>query len=163
MTTGDPRDPASSGVSVALATVVGTVCFAAFAILGLGMLSYFADTDIISVEGLQLWPGVIGMAVAIGAYAMLLASLLRRETPTFASVLLVAMATVIAHLAAVWISAMITGVGLAHATAAGAQLVVRGSSLVVLVAALIAGWIAVALRRARGGVPKWPWERDESS
>ncbi|UNK71611.1 hypothetical protein [Microbacterium sp. H1-D42] len=161
MSTGDPHGPAAEGVSVALAAVVGTVCFGALAILGLGMLSYFTDTDIISVEGLQLWPGVIGMVAAIAAYAALLTSLLRRRRPAFGSVLLIAVVTVIAHLVAVWISALLGGAGFAHATAAISQLVLHGSSLVVLAAGLIAGWIAVALRRARSGVPKWPWERGE--
>ena len=160
MSTGDPHGTAPEGVSVALAVVVGTVSFGALAILGLGMLSYFTDADIISVEGLQMWPGVIGMIVAIGAFAAQLTVALRRRHPSFSVVVLVAIVTVIAHLAAVWLSAVIGGAGVAHATAALSQLVVRGSSLVVLAVALIAGWIAVALRRAPGGTPKWPWERE---
>ncbi|MEJ1088577.1 hypothetical protein WDU99_09640 [Microbacterium sp. Mu-80] len=160
MTTGDPHGTPPEGVSVAVAAVVGTVCFAAFSILGLGMLSYFTDTDIISVEGLTLWPGIVGMAGAIAVFAALLTSLLRRVHPPFARVAVVAVATAIAHVVVVWLSAVVGGAGLAHATAAGAQLVVRGSSLVLLLVALIAGWIAVGLRRARGGTPRWPWERD---
>jgi len=162
MTTRDPHGPAPEGVSALLAGVVGGVCFAAFSILGLGMLSYFADIDIISVEGLTLWPGVVGMAVAIAVFAALSAPLLRRDLPSFGAVVLIAVATALAHLGAVWLSALIGGAGLAHAAAAASQIVVRGSSAVLIVAALIAGWIAVALRRARSGTPRWPWERDDA-
>ncbi|PKI90242.1 hypothetical protein CW368_10705 [Actinomycetales bacterium SN12] len=162
MTLRDPHGPVPEGVSAFLAGVVGTVCFGAFGILGLGMLSFFTDVDIISVEGLTLWPGVAGMAVAIAVFACLLAPVLRRRLPPFGAVVLVALATALAHLAAVWLSAMVGGAGLAHAAAAASQIVVRGSSLVIVVAALIAGWIAVALRRSRSGTPRWPWERDEA-
>ncbi len=161
MTIRDPHGSAPEGVSVLVAGVIGAVCFAALAILGLGMLSYFTDTDIISVEELPLWPGLIGMAVAIAVFALMLRPVLARQHPSFSPVVLVAIVTVVSHLAAVWLSALLSGAGFAHATAAVSQLVVRGSSPVVLLAALVAAWIAVALRRTRGGTPKWPWERRE--
>lgn len=162
MTIRDPHGPAPEGVSASLAGVVGVVCFGAFAILGLGMLSFFADIDIISVEGLTLWPGVAGMAVAIAVFALLLAPVLRRGLPPYGATVLVAVATALAHLAAVWLASMVGGAGIAHASAAASQVVVRGSSVVIIVVALIAGWIAVALRRSRSGTPRWPWERDDA-
>lgn len=162
MTIRDPHGPAPEGVSAFLAGVVGSVCFGAFAILGLGMLSYFADVDIISVEGLTLWPGVVGMAVAIAVFAAALAPVLRRARPSFGAIVLVALVAALAHLAAVWLSALIGGAGIAHAVAAASQIVVRGSSVVLIVSALVAGWIAVALRRSRSGTPRWPWEREDS-
>lgn len=162
MTIRDPHGPSPEGVSASLAAVIGTVCFGAFGILGLGMLSYFADVDIISVEGLTLWPGVVGMAVAIAVFAALLARVLRRDRPSFGGVALIAVGTALAHLAAVWLSALIGGAGIAHAVAAASQIVVRGSSVVLIAAALVAGWIAVALRRSRSGTPRWPWEREDT-
>lgn len=162
MTIRDPHGPAPEGVSAFLAGVIGSVCFAAFGILGLGMLSYFADVDIISVEGLTLWPGVVGMAAAILIFAALLAPVLRSARPSFGAVVLVALAAVLGHLAAVWLAALVGGAGIAHASAAASQIVVRGSSVVLLAAGLIAGWIAVALRRSRSGTPRWPWERADS-
>lgn len=161
MTIRDPHGPAPEGVSVLVAGVIGTVCFAAFAILGLGMLSYFTDTDIISVQEMPLWPGVIGMAAAIACFALMLRPVVARQHPIFSPIVLVAIVTVVAHLAAVWLSAIVGGAGFAHAMAAVSQLVVRGASPVLLVAALIAAWISVALRRTRGGTPKWPWERED--
>ncbi|MEV7632163.1 hypothetical protein AB0N64_07135 [Microbacterium sp. NPDC089318] len=162
MTIRDPHGAVPEGVSAFLAGVVGTVCFAAFGILGLGMLSYFADVDIISVEGLTLWPGVIGMVAAIAIFAALLAPVLRRARPSFGAVVLVALAAALGHLAAVWLTALVGGAGIAHAAAAASQIVVRGSSAVLLAVALLAGWIAVALRRARSGTPRWPWERADA-
>ncbi|MBY6061523.1 hypothetical protein [Microbacterium esteraromaticum] len=161
MTTGDPHGPAPEGVSVALAAVVGIACFGAFGLLGLGMLSYFSDTDILAVEGLTLWPGIIGMLVAIAVFAGMLIAVLRRRSSRLASILAVGLVTVVAHVAAVWVSAVIGGAGLAHASVAGSQLIVRGSSLVLFAVAALAAGIAVALRRARGGTPKWPWERGD--
>ena len=37
----------------------------------------------------------------------------------------------------------------------------RGSSAVLLGAALIAAWIAIALRRTKAAAPHWPWERTD--
>lgn len=161
MTIRDPHGPAPVGVSAALALVVGVACFGAFAVLGLGMLSYFADIDIIAVEGLSMWPGLIGMIVAVIVFAIVLGVPLRRQHPTFAPVFTAAVAAMIGHLAVVWVAAMAEGAGYAHAAAAVSQLITRGPSLVVLAAGLIAGSIAVALRRSRSGTPRWPWERED--
>ncbi|WP_309066771.1 hypothetical protein [Microbacterium sp.] len=155
----DPRGQTPSGVSAPLALVIGVVCFLALAILGLGMLSYFANVDIISVEGIGLWPGILGMAVAIAVLAGMLWSQVRRGHPAFPPVLLTALLTALTHLAAVWVFAA-GAAGIVHASAAVSQLVVRGSSVVVLLAAAVAAWIAVALRRTRARPPHWPWESE---
>lgn len=161
MTTGDPRGEAPTGVSVVLALVIGVAIFLSLAILGLGMLSFFTDVDIIDVPGMGLWPGIVGMAIAVLVFALVLRSLLARRHPSFPPVVVVGLIATLAHLVAVWLGALLSGVGLAPAASAVSQLVVRGSSLVVLLAAVIGAWIAVALRRTTAGAPRWPWERDD--
>lgn len=159
-TTGDPRGAAPSAVPAPFILVIGLVAFAALSILGLGMLSYFADFDILAVPGLDWWPGIVGMIIAIAAFAWMLWPSVSRGRASFLSIVPVALVAAVAHLAAVWVAALISGAGTGAAFAAVAQLVTRGSSLVVLAAALIAAWIGIALRRTHGRAPRWPWERD---
>lgn len=161
MTTRDPRGDAPAGVSVVLALVIGVAVFVSLAILGLGMLSFFADVDIIHVPDMGMWPGIVGMGVAVLVFALVLRSLLARRHPSFPPVLFVGLIAALAHLFAVWLGALLAGVGLAPAVSAVSQLIVQGSSLVVLLAAVVGAWIAVALRRTRAAAPRWPWERED--
>ncbi len=157
----DPRGEHPSGVSPPLALVIAIVSFTALTILGLGMLSYFADIDIISVEGIGLWPGILGMAAAVAVLTGILWPQLRRSHPDYGPATIAAVLTTLAHLASVWIFAAVGGAGIVHASAAVSQLVTRGSSVVVLLAAVVAGWTAVALRRTRARPPHWPWEGEQ--
>lgn len=161
-TIGDPRGETPAGVSAVLALVVGAVSFAALSILGLGMLSFFTDADILTVPGTDTWPAIVGMIVAIGAFSWMLWPVLNRERPVFTAVVPVALVAAVVHLIAVGVGVMLSGVGLAASLSAASQLVVRGSSPVVLVAALVAAWVAIALRRTRSGTPQWPWEHDDA-
>lgn len=154
----DPRGEEPAGASAFLSLVIGFVGFAALAILGLGMLSFFADIDILSVPGLDWWPAIVAMILAILVFCWMLWPTLSRGRPSFLAVPAVALVTVVAHLVGVWLAALLSGVGMSAALAAASQLIVRGSSLVVLIAAAIGAWAAVALRRTRAGAPRWPWE-----
>jgi hypothetical protein len=51
--------------------------------------------------------------------------------------------------------------GLVTATAVAGDLVRGGPSAVLIVAAAIAAWSGIALRRTRSERPRWPWEREE--
>ncbi|MGB4135457.1 MAG: hypothetical protein WA971_02770 [Microbacterium sp.] len=143
-----------------MATVIGAVLFIGLLIFGLGVLSYVTDRDILDVPGLGQYPGVAGAAVALLVFALLLRPIVRGVRPSFGAVWLTALAATLVHLVAVWGGALLSGVGIAAATSAVSQLVVGGSSLVILLAGLLAGWTAVALRRTRNGPPRWPWEGD---
>ncbi|BDZ40582.1 hypothetical protein [Microbacterium suwonense] len=161
-TTRDPHEMPSSGVSAFLALVIGFVLFAALGILGLGMLSFFADVDILDVPGLEWWPGIVGMIAAIGAFAWMLWPALVRERPSFLSIMPVALIAAVAHVFVVAACALLGGAGMASALTAVAQLVTRGSSGVLMASALIAAWVAIALRRTRGSAPSWPWEHQDT-
>lgn|SRR5690606_6736143 len=157
-TTRDPRGESPAGVSAFLALVIGFVGFATLSILGLGMLSYFADVDILSVPGLDWWPAIVAMIVAILVFCWMLWPVLRRGRPSFLAVPAAALVTAVAHLVALWLAALLSGVGTAAALTAVSQLITRGSSLVVLLAAAVGAWVAIALRRTRARAPQWPWE-----
>ncbi|WP_255218149.1 hypothetical protein [Microbacterium resistens] len=132
--------------------------FFALAIAGLGFLSLFTETDLIVVAGLGQLPGIVGMVLAVTVFAVVLRIVLRPPRPSFVPSVFLALGTTLAHLAGVWIAALVEGAGIAPATAAVGQLVLGGASAVIAVAALVAAWGGIALRRTRSGRPRWPWE-----
>ncbi|MFS6529731.1 hypothetical protein V8Z69_07635 [Microbacterium aurugineum] len=141
--------------------VLATISFFALAVFGLGALSVATDTDIISTPDLGQAPGVAGMLAAVVAFAVLLWVTLRARRPSFVSTITIALVTVLAHLAVVWFAVLLGTSDIVIATAVAGDLVRGGVSAVLLVAALIAAWGGIALRRTRAEHPRWPWERDE--
>jgi len=141
--------------------VLATISFFALAVFGLGALSVATDTDIISTPDLGQAPGVVGMLAAVVAFAVLLWVTLRTRRPSFVATITIALVTVLAHLAVVWFAVLLGTSDIVIATAVAGDLVRGGVSAVLLVAALIAAWGGIALRRTRAEHPRWPWERDE--
>ncbi|UPL19456.1 hypothetical protein KV397_03465 [Microbacterium aurugineum] len=141
--------------------MLATISFFALAVFGLGALSVATDTDIISTPDLGQVPGVVGMLAAVVAFAVLLGVTLRTRRPSFVSTITIALVTVLAHLVVVWFAVLLGTSDVVIATAVAGDLVRGGVSAVLLVAALIAAWGGVALRRTRAEHPRWPWERDE--
>lgn len=159
--TPNPRGSGSAGVSAVLALVLCVIGFFALAVFGLGALSVATDRDIISVPGLGQMPGVIGMLAAVVVFAGVLYGTLRRRHPSFLAVPGIALATALAHLMLVWSGAIVVTGDLVAATAAAGGLVQHGPSLILLLAAAVASWSGIALRRTRASHPRWPWEGDE--
>ncbi|WP_255304990.1 hypothetical protein [Microbacterium sp. 3J1] len=157
----NPRGPESAGVSAVLALVLATIGFFALAIFGLGALTVATDADIIGVPGLGQVPGAVGMVVAVLAFALALWVALRRPHPSFLSVPVIALSAALAHLIAVWVGVGVQSGDLIVATVVAGDLVQGGASVVLLLAAAVAGWAGVALRRTRAQQPRWPWERDD--
>ncbi|QEA30420.1 hypothetical protein FGL91_00925 [Microbacterium sp. CBA3102] len=141
--------------------MLATISFFALAVFGLGALSVATDTDIISTPDLGQAPGVVGMLAAVVAFAVLLGVTLRTRRPSFVSTITIALVTVLAHLAVVWFAVLLGTSDVVIGTAVAGDLVRGGVSAVLLVAALIAAWGGIALRRTRAEHPRWPWERDE--
>ncbi|WP_298039663.1 hypothetical protein [uncultured Microbacterium sp.] len=160
-TPSDPRGSDPAGVSAVLATLFTTVGFFAFAILGLGVLSFFADVDIISVPGLGPVPAALGMISAIACFAALIWSAVRVPRPRYRPLVAIALLVSLMHLLAVAFAALLVSGELITALAVMGDLVTNGASLVVAAAALVAAAGGVAMRRTRGGAPRWPWEDDE--
>lgn len=144
-----------------LALVFAVIGFFAVAVFGLGALSLATDAEIVAVPGLGPFPGVIGMLAAMLGFIAMLARALRRVRPSFASVPMIALVTALVHLAVVWVCVLIGTGGAVIATVVAGDLVTGGASVVVLVAAAVAGWGGIALRRTRAQHPRWRWERDD--
>lgn len=119
------------------------------------------DADIIAVPGLGPVPGVTGMLAAVVAFAAALWSTLRRPHPSFVATIAIALVTGLAHLAGVWVAVLIGAGNVIIATAVAGDLVRGGASAVLLLAAAIAAWGGIALRRTRAGRPRWPWEDED--
>lgn len=141
--------------------VLATISFFALAVFGLGALSVATDADIIAVPDLGQSPGVIGMLAAVVSFALILWSTLRRGNPSYVATIAIALVTGLVHLAAVWIVVLIGTGSVVLATAVASDLVRGGASAILLLAALIAAWGGIALRRTRAEHPRWPWEREE--
>ncbi|WP_282848451.1 hypothetical protein [Microbacterium oxydans] len=141
--------------------VLATIGFFALAVFGLGAVSVTTDTDIIAVPNLGQMPGVAGMIAAVVSFALVLWSTLRRSQPSYVAAVAIALAAGLAHLVVVWVAVLIGDGDLVLATAVAGDLVRGGASAVIVLAALIAGWGGIALRRTRAEHPRWPWEREE--
>ncbi|MFB7250211.1 hypothetical protein [Microbacterium sp. NPDC056234] len=141
--------------------MLSTISFFALAIVGLGAVSFAMDADIIGVPGLGQGPGVIGMTVAVAVFAGVEWAAVRIARPVYRSVWATALTTALAHLVAVAVSALVVAGDLVTALAVAGDLVTGGASLVILLAAAIAAWGGVALRRTRAQHPTWPWEHDD--
>lgn len=146
-------------MSPLLAVVLATITFFALAILGFGALSYFTGTAVIAVEGLSLLPGITGIVAAVAAFAGTLWTTLRAARPRYPAVVVTLFATPLAHLFVVWLAVLLSGAGLLVATSVAGDLVRVGFSLALMLAAAVAAWGGVALRRTRSSGPQWPWER----
>lgn len=150
-----------AGVSAVLATALTAIGFFAIAVFGLGALSVITDSDVISVPGAGQAPGIVGMILAIAAFAGVLWLAVRGEHPRFRSVWTIAVVTALVHLIGAGAAALVAVGEVVTALAVMGELVTDGASLVVLIAAAIAGWAGVALRRTRQSSPQWPWERED--
>lgn len=129
--------------------------------MGLGVLSLFSEQDIISVPDLGQLPGVVGMGLSVVVFAIALRGVLAVPRPSFVSSVFLALAAALVHLGGVWGAAVSEGSGAVKATAAAGQLVLGGASAVIVLAALVAAWVGIALRRTAAHAPHWPWEKDE--
>jgi len=161
MSSPDPRRPPSAGVSALLALALATIGFFALSIFGLGALSLATDADIITVPDLGQGPGAVGMAAAVTAFAVSLWVAVRAQHPSFVAVLTIAIVTGLVHLAAVWVAVLLGTSDLILATAVAGDLVRGGASVVLLLAAAVASWSGIALRRTRAQHPRWPWEEHD--
>ena len=137
------------------------VGFFALVIAGFGLVSLFADAEVIPVAGLGHAPGVVALALSAAVFAAALWSGVRVPRPSFWSVVLVVAASFLAYLAGVIVGAVLTGADAARTASAVAGFATSWFAVVLAGAALVAGWSGVALVRTRASRPHWPWERDE--
>lgn len=137
------------------------VAYGALVICVTGFASLLTDTDVIAVPGLGPVPGALAVLVSVLVFAAVLWPVIRMARPAFTGVIPVALAAALAHLAALWLLAVVFGADVAAATAAVASAVTSWTSPAFLIAAFVAAWGAIAVRRTAARPPHWPWERDQ--
>ena len=140
---------------------MATIAFFALAVFGLGALSVATDRDIIGVPGLGQVPGVSGMVAAVVVFALVLWATVRRGHASFGSAPVIALLTALVHLITLCFALPVPPGLLVAASALPAALARAGVGPVLLVAAAVAAWGGIALRRTRSAQPRWPWERDD--
>ena len=153
--------PPQPPVRPAVALVFCLIGFFALTVAGLGLASLATDSDVIAVRGLGLWPGVIGIAAAVAAFAGTVWSAVRRVRPSFGAVVVVVVGTWLAYVLVTGLVAVIVAADLGAGIAVTGGLAVGWPGLVVAAAALVAGWSAIALVRTGAARPRWPWEHDD--
>jgi len=148
-------------VRPAAALAYSTIGFAALLIAGLGMTSLLADAEVIGVEGLGALPGALGFAAAVVLFAAVVWATVRTARPSYAGAAAAAPAALLGYAGGVWVGALFAGVDLARAAAAAGGFATSLFAVVLLLAAFVAAWVAVALVRRRAHRPRWPWEGED--
>jgi hypothetical protein len=154
-------DGRGGSVRPAAALAYSTIGFAALVIFGFGMTSLALNEDVIAVPGLGQSHGVVGVVCAVSAFAASTWIAVRRPHPSYWSSCWTAVAVLVAYLAGLWITALVTGADPVAATSAVAGVATSWFAVVLVAAALVAGWCGVALVRTQASRPRWPWEHDE--
>ncbi|WP_141892540.1 hypothetical protein [Microbacterium kyungheense] len=167
-------------VRPAVALAFATIGFAALTIFGLGMVSLATGEDVIATPGLGQIPGIVGMILAVLAFAGGLWASIgrageRRDAvtpatsvaardpaasrgPSFWGVVWTTAAAFLAYIGGVWVAAVATGADLGVATGVAGRLATSWFGAVVAGAAFVSAWAGIALVRTRARRPRWPWE-----
>ena len=111
--------------------------------------------------GLMLGLKVLLALGVLGVFLSTMWAALRRARPVYRATATVTVATVLAHLAGVWLGAVFSGSDAALATAAVGGFVTSWFVVVLAAAAFVSSWAGIALVHTRAQRPRWPWERDE--
>lgn len=157
-----------------VALAFATIGFAALTIFGLGMVSLATGEDVIATPGLGQIPGIVGVILAVLAFAGgLWASIGRTGArmdavtpgeraatrgPSFWGVVWTTAAAFLAYVGGVWLAAIVTGADLGVATGVAGRLATSWFGAVVAAAAFVSAWAGIALVRTRARRPRWPWE-----
>ncbi len=149
------------GASPGLATLLTSAGFFALLVAGFGMLSLLTDAEVLPVAGLGQAAGIVGVAAAVLTYAVAVRRAVRRPRASYPAIAVVAAVTFLAYLAGVLAGALLAGVDPARAVAGVGGFATSWFAVVLASAAVLSGWVAVALVRTRASPPRWPWERGE--
>lgn len=133
---------------------LGAVVFVSLIITGDAITSVLTKTDVIEIAGASPLVPVVGIAAATAVWAVIVIRGIAKRgsigTATAAGVL-----ASLAYLAGMFVASL--GSGIAAATVA-THLIMAGYVLVVLIAGVATAAGTLALSRASGKMPQWPWE-----
>ncbi|MGI6879284.1 hypothetical protein [Microbacterium sp. gxy059] len=136
--------------------------FLALLVCGLGFASLATDEDVIATPGVWILSGYVAAGVAVAAFALLLWGALAPTRPSYLAVIGIALAVPAAHALALAATAVLGGSSVGVAIGAAGDVLVGWVSPTVAVAAAVASWAAIAMRRTRARPPRWPWEDDDA-
>lgn len=156
-------DPAREGEGLPHGVLLAfSVCgYGALAVCALGFGSLLTETDVIATPGIDIVAGVLAVLASVLAFGLVMRPILRAARPRFTGVVGVAAGVAAAYCAALWLLAILFGAGAAPATAAVGQVLIGWQVPALAIAAAVASWGAIAVRRTRARPPRWPWERHE--
>lgn len=152
MTTNDgpPRPP-----SYTLAAL-GAVVFASLIITGDAITSVLTETNPIEVPNASPLIPVVGIAAAVVVWAIVVIRGISRRG-SIGTATIAALLASLAYLAGLFISSLGSGIA---ATAVVTGIIMNGYILVVVIAGVVTAAATLALSRASGKTPQWPWENE---
>lgn len=157
-------DRSRGTVRPVVALAFATTAFVALVVFSLGMLSLLLDEDVVATPGIGQVPGVAGVAASALVFAGSLWSAIRPARggdgrhPSFWNAPWIALASALAHVAALWLAAVATGADPAAAAAIAGRIVTSWFGAAIALCALVCAWGGIALARTHARRPRWPWE-----
>ncbi len=152
MTTSDGSPRSASILLVAL----GAVVFVALIITGLAITSVATDTNVIEVPGASPLVPVVGIGAATLVWGVIMIRGIARRG-SLGTAMLAGLLASLAYVAGMFFSSWGSGIA---ATSVATHLLMNGYVLVVLFAGVVTAAGILALSRAPGATPQWPWENE---
>ena len=138
-----------------------SVGYLALLVAGLGFASAITNQDVISVPGTSLIAAFVAAGIAIIAFGLFLLGPASRARPSYWSALSTALGTAAVYLLALGACVLVSGGDLDRTLAVLGDVIVGWVTPVVAIAAAVAAWGALAMRRTSASRPRWPWEDEE--
>lgn len=135
-----------------------SVTYLALVVAGLGFGSLIIDDDVITTTGVSLIAAYVAAGISILAFAGFLVGPARRERPSYWFAGSTAIGTAAIHALTLGLAALFSTGDLGIVGGVLSETLTGWVAPMILVAALISSWAALAVRRTAAGRPRWPWE-----
>lgn len=142
-------------------TAFASVGYLALLVAGLGLASLVTDSDVIETQGVGVVPAYVAAGVAIVAFALFVLGSVARDRPSYVSAVGAALVAAVAHLLTLAVASLLGSGDIGVAIGVVGEVLIGWVTPVVALAALVAAWAAIAVRRTKASRPRWPWEHDE--
>ena len=137
-----------------------SVGYLALLVSGLGFGSLIIDDDVITTAGVSTLAAYVAAGISILAFAGFLLGPLRRDRPSFWFAASTALGATAVHALTLGVAVLVSNGDLGVVGGVLSEVLVGWVSPLILVAALVASWAAIAVRRTAAHRPRWPWEDD---
>ncbi|WP_029150160.1 hypothetical protein [Microbacterium indicum] len=137
---------------------LATVGYLALLVAGLGFASLWTGSEVIAMPGIDIPTAFVAAGAALVAFGLLLWAALDRWRPSYGSVAGVALASGAVHALVLGVAVLVDTGDLGSVIGVLEHVLIGWVSPVVVLAAAVAAWAAVAIRRTGANPPRWPWE-----